>query len=517
MYLEHFGLRERPFSNAPDLRFVYAGAHHEQALAYLLHSVEAQAGVVLLTGESGVGKTTTCRVLLNRLPERVDVALILNPVPTPAELVSAICDELGVPHEMEVSAPMVLDTLHRELGVGRSTRRTVLVVDEGQNLSLEVLEQLCVLSNLDMDGRKLLQIILVGEPALMEVVARTALHPPSQATTGYYLMPFAEDETCAYVRHRLAIAGGRDVFETEALRDVHRLSSGVPRLINTICDRALSRTAALGRRSVDRATVRAAARSTLASLDSRALETREDVAREAAGPRVKYVTTPRVPVPRPSVWARRPLRLWLVSGALALGAITTGAVLLGSRSANLGAPSPESPAATETAGPVEPSGQTAPTVADLPRSEQPSAVGRVDAAPQPDTAQPSNQPVMTARPAPAQPATRPTPPAASYAPAPPAPSDESPRQRRRRARAELQGSASPPPASSEALPPQELPLKIDMLVWAPEPRERMVYVNGHRYVEGETLANGAILQRIEQDGIILIQAGQRLRLRSETR
>ena len=514
MYLEHFDLRERPFSNAPDLRFIYAGAHHEQALAYLLHSVEAQAGVVLLTGESGVGKTTTCRVLLNRLPERVDVALILNPVPTPAELVSVICDELGVPHGMEVSAPLVLDTLHRELAVRRSTRRTVLVVDEAQNLSLEVLEQLCVLSNLATDGRKLLEIILVGEPELMELVARTALHPPSQATTGYYLMPFAEDETCAYVRHRLAIAGGRDVFEAEALRDVHRLSSGVPRLINTICDRALSRTAALGRRNIERATVRAAARSTLASLDSPALETREDVAREA-GPRVKYVTTPRAPVPRPAVWARRPLRLWLVSGALALGAITLGAVLLGSRSGNVGAPSPEWPAATETAGTVEPSGQTAPAVADPPRSEQPSALARVDAAP--DPAQPSNQPVVTARPAPAQPATRPTPPVASYAPAPPAPSDESPRQRRRRARAELQGNASPPPASSEALPPQELPLKIDMLVWAPEPRERMVYVNGHRYVEGETLANGAILQRIEQDGIILIQAGQRLRLRSETR
>jgi len=512
MYLEHFGLRERPFSNAPDLRFVYAGAHHEQALAYLLHSVEAQAGVVLLTGESGVGKTTTCRVLLNRLPERIDVALILNPVPTPAELVSVICDELGVPHGMEVSASMVLDTLHRELAVRRSTRRTVLVVDEAQNLSLEVLEQLCVLSNLEMDGRKLLEIILVGEPELMELVARTALHPPSQATTGYYLMPFAEGETRAYVRHRLAIAGGRDVFESEALRDVHRLSSGVPRLINTICDRALSRTAALGRQSVERATVRAAARSTLASLDSPALETREDATREA-GPRVKYVTTPRAPVPRP---ARRPLRLWLVSGALALGAITIGAVLLGSRSGNVGTPSPE-PAATETASTVEPSGQTAPAVADPPRSEQPSAVGSVDAAPQPDTAQPSNQAAVTARPAPAQPATRPTPPVASYAPAPPAPSDESPRQRRRRDRVELQANASPPPASSEALPPQEQPLKIDMLVWAPEPGERMVYVNGHRYVEGETLANGAILQRIEQDGIILIQAGRRLRLRSETR
>jgi type II secretory pathway predicted ATPase ExeA len=505
MYLEHFGLRERPFSNAPDLRFVYTGAHHEQALAYLLHSVEAQAGVVLLTGESGVGKTTTCRVLLNRLPERIDVALILNPVPTPAELVSVICDELAVPHGMEVSAPMVLDTLSRELAVRRSTRRTVLVVDEAQNLSLEVLEQLCVLSNLEIDGRKLLEIILVGEPEIMELVARTALHPQSQATTGYYLMPFAKDETCAYVRHRLAIAGGRDVFETEALRDVHRLSSGVPRLINTICDRALSRTAAQGRRSVDRATVRAAARSTLGSADSPALETRQDVAREA-GPQVKYVTTPRASVPRPAIWARRPLRLWLVSGTLALSAITIGAVLLGPRSANVGAPSPESPAATETASAVEPSGEPAPAAADPPRSEQPNAVGRVDAAP-----------VVTARPAPAQPATRPTPPVASYAPAPPAPSDESPQQRRRPARAELRGDASPPPASSEALPPQELLLKIDMLVWAPEPRERMVYVNGHRYVEGETLANGAILQRIEQDGIILIQAGQRLRLRSETR
>jgi type II secretory pathway predicted ATPase ExeA len=511
MYLEHFGLRERPFSNAPDLRFVYPGVHHEEALAYLLHSVEAQGGVVLLTGESGVGKTTTCRVLLNRLPERVDMALILNPVPTPAELLTVICDEFGVAHGTGASGLSVLnDALYRELAARRRTRRTVLLVDEAQNLGLEVLEPLCRLSSLETDGRKLLEIILVGEPGLIELVARTTPHPPSHATTGYYLLPFAENETCAYVRHRLAIAGGRDVFETEALRDVHHLSSGVPRLINTICDRALLRAVAQGRRRVDRSTVRAAARSVLARAGSPALEAREEA------PRVKQVAISREPPLRPAR-ARGRLRPWLVSGGLVFSAVTIGAALLGPRPANVGGPSLDPPVETEAPATVEPpAAPTVSAVADPPRGSQPDAVRRVDTAPPPDTVPPSTQPARTARPGPAPP-TRPTAPAASYAPEPAAPSEETPRQRRRRARAELRATTSAPSAPNGALPSQELQLKIDMLVWAPEPRQRMVYVNGHKYVEGETLANGAVLQQIEPDGIIVIQEGQRRRLRSEAR
>src|SRR5437870_5044668 len=161
---------------------------------------------------------------------------------------------------MDASNLAVLrDALYRELAARRGTRRTVVIVDEAQNLDLDVLGQLYLLSNLEIDGRKLLKILLIGEPGLLERLGRTTLHPPSHATTGYYLLPLAEDETCAYVRHRLAIAGGRDVFEAEALRDVHHLSSGVPRLINTICDRALSSAVAQRPRIVDRSQVHSAA------------------------------------------------------------------------------------------------------------------------------------------------------------------------------------------------------------------------------------------------------------------
>ncbi len=518
MYLEQFGLRERPFSNAPDPRFVYLGAHHEQALEYLLHGVQAQAGVILLTGESGIGKTTTCRVLLSRLPERVDVALILNPVLTPVELLTVVCDELGVTCGMDASRLTVLrDALCRQLAARHGTRRTVLIVDDAQNLGLEVLGQLYLLSNLELDGRKLLEIILIGEPGLIERLGRTTLHPPSHATRGYYLLPFAEDETCAYVRHRLAVAGGRDIFEAEALRDVHHLSAGVPRLINTICDRALSSTDAQGRRSVDRSTVRAAAHSALAPAGSPALEAR------AENPRVKQAAVSREPPRRPAARARQPRWPWLVSGGLALTAVVIGAVLLGPRPADIGAPPPHTRAETQAPVRVEPStAQTPPAVIDPQYVSQADTARRADTAPQPDTARqpetarPTAQPVMAARPV--TPASaRPTPPPASVAPEPTAPADETPRQRRRRARAELRATTSPLPASDQTPSPQAVPLKIDMLVWAPEPGRRMVYVNGHKYVEGETLENGAVLQRIEEDGIVVIQEGQRLRLRSEAR
>ena len=511
MDLEHFGLRERPFSNAPDLRFVYLGAHHEQALAYLRHGMEAQEGIIVFTGERGTGKTTTCRVLLNRLPERVDVALILNPVLTPLELLTVVCDELGVTYGMDASNLAVLrDALYRELAARRGTRRTVVIVDEAQNLDLDVLGQLCFLSNLEIDGRKLLKILLIGEPGLLERLGRTTLHPPSHATTGYYLLPLAEDETCAYVRHRLAIAGGRDVFEAEALRDVHHLSSGVPRLINTICDRALSSAVAQRRRIVDRSTVRAAARSVLGPASSPALEAREEA------PPVKRVAISREPSPaRRAARARRPLWPWLVSGGLVLGAVAIGAAFLGQRPADVGAPEPDTHAEAKASTSVDPPpAPTAPEVADPPRGSQPDVIRRAETAPQLDTARPTEEPVLAARPtAPAL--ARRAAPAMSVAPEPSGSTVETPRQKRRRARNELPATASPAPASDRALPPQEL--KIDMLVWAAEPRERMVYVNGHKYVEGETLENGSVLQRIEQDGIVVIQEGQRLRVRSEAR
>lgn len=267
MYLAHFGLHERPFSNTPDPQFVYLGARHEEALAHLLYGVQEHGGFVQLTGEIGTGKTTVCRLLLERLPEGVDVALIVNPILSPEELLAALCDELGVKDEgVARSRKVLVDLLYRHLLAAHAAkRRTVLIVDEAQNLTVQALEQLRLLTNLETAKQKLLQIMLIGQPELVELLARPDLRQLSQRITArYHLLPFTARETRAYVSHRLALAGGaEDLFERGALRDVHRLSGGVPRLINVICDRALLGAYAQRRATVDSQTVRTAAREVL--------------------------------------------------------------------------------------------------------------------------------------------------------------------------------------------------------------------------------------------------------------
>ena len=500
MYLEHFGLRERPFLSVPDLRFVYLGEHHERALAYLLQDVQGQRGLVHLTGESGVGKTTLARLLLNRLPERAHVALILDPVLTSEELLTVVCDELGVACGAPPSLAILGDALARKRAAHLSERPTVLIVDEAQSLGLDVLEPLDRLSRLELDGRPLLEIILIGEPGLTELLARAAGdRPPQSIATGYYLPPFTENETCAYVRHRLAIAGGgRDIFDIDALRDVHHLSSGLPRVINTICARALLSAVAQKRRSIDRSTVRAAARSAMAPADSPTIEARDEPQR------IEPMALPREPAPASPSRARRPLWPWLVGGGLALNAVAIGAVFVGSRPLDLVAPLPDTRAKAEP-----------PARIDAPDAPPTAAVDDPSRAPQTaDLAPPTAEPPLPAPPSAPAP-TRPNPPSVRSAPDRSPPADETPRQRRRRARDEARPvTPSPPrPAPGPALTPQDL--KIEMLVWAAEPGQRMVYVNGQKYVEGETLENGAVLQQIEENGIVVIQEGKRLRLRPE--
>src|SRR5438034_6649664 len=263
MYAAHFGLTERPFSLAPDPRYLYLSDAHREALAHLLYRVGGGGSVVQLTGEVGTGKTTVCRALLEQVPPDVDVAMIFNPRLTSVELLAVVCDELRVAYPAGTTSLKVLvDALSQALleAHGRG-RRTVLIIDEAQNLSAEVLEEVRLLTNLETTREKLLQVILIGQPELAEILARPDLRQLAQRVTArYHLRPFTEEETRAYVQHRMEVAGQRQpIFDTGAVRVAHRLSHGIPRRLNTICDRALLGAYATGRTRVSAAIVRQAA------------------------------------------------------------------------------------------------------------------------------------------------------------------------------------------------------------------------------------------------------------------
>jgi general secretion pathway protein A len=244
MYEKFFGLSEKPFAITPDPRYLFLSERHAEALAHLAYGIQEAGGFVQLTGEVGTGKTMVVRSLLQQLPANCDMALILNPRITPAEFLLAICDELHVqvPERLETSVKGLVDLLTRFLLDAHARgRRVVVMVDEAQNLSPDVLEQVRLLTNLETATQKLLQIILVGQPELREVLGRSELRQLAQRITGrYHLEALTRPETLAYVRHRMRVAGATsDIFTAAALREVHRLSGGIPRIINVICDRAL--------------------------------------------------------------------------------------------------------------------------------------------------------------------------------------------------------------------------------------------------------------------------------------
>ncbi|HWY96005.1 MAG TPA: AAA family ATPase [Steroidobacteraceae bacterium] len=264
MYLSFFGLNEKPFAITPDPRYLYLSERHAEALAHLLYGINESGGFIQLTGEVGTGKTTVVRTLLSRVPHHADVAVILNPRVTPVEFLLTICEELGlgIADADRDSVKQMVDALNRRLLAAHAEgRRIIVIVDEAQNLSAEVLEQVRLLTNLETPTQKLLQIILIGQPELRELLDRTELRQLAQRITGrYHLEPLSREETRGYIRHRLRIAGAAgEIFTPAALAEVHRLSTGIPRVINVTCDRALLGAYTQETRKVTAALVRLAA------------------------------------------------------------------------------------------------------------------------------------------------------------------------------------------------------------------------------------------------------------------
>ena len=264
MYTSFFGLNEKPFAITPDPRYLFMSERHGEALAHLVYGVTESGGFIQLTGEVGTGKTMLVRtLLLNRMPANADVAVVLNPQLSAREFLISICEELGVgvPEERG-SIKALIDTLNRHLlNAHADGRRTILVVDEAQNLAPEVLEEVRLLTNLETAKQKLLQIILIGQEELRDLLARNDLRQLAQRITGrYHLEPLSRDETADYIEHRLKVAGALgEVFDAGAKREVFRHSQGVPRLINVICDRALLGAYSGGSRRVNRRMIRRAA------------------------------------------------------------------------------------------------------------------------------------------------------------------------------------------------------------------------------------------------------------------
>jgi general secretion pathway protein A len=265
MYKEYFGLKESPFSIAPDPHYFYLSEGHREALAHLVYGLNSDGGFILLTGEVGTGKTTVCRCLLEQLPDNTEIAFILNPKLTVEELLATICDEFGLhcPEGNQSNQVFVSAIYEYLLHTPEKGQRAILVIEEAQNLSTEVLEQIRLLTNLETSRRKLLQIILLGQPELREVLAHPQLRQLSQRVTArYHLGPLSKKETFAYVNHRLSVAGPPRVqlFSKGTLKLLFRLTGGIPRLINVICDRALLGAYVQGKDQVDRKTLLTATR-----------------------------------------------------------------------------------------------------------------------------------------------------------------------------------------------------------------------------------------------------------------
>jgi len=326
MYVKFFGLNHEPFSIAPDPRYLYMSERHREALAHLLYGLKGGGGFVLLTGEIGAGKTTVCRCLLEQIPQRCNVAYIFNPKLSVIELLQTVCEEYGIAGpEASAAGPSVkpyVDALNEYLlrthAVGQNN---VLIIDEAQNLSADVLEQLRLLTNLETHERKLLQIMLIGQPELRGMLARPELEQLAQRVIArFHLDALSEAETLQYVRHRLVVAGlkGPLPFDRAACRRIHKLSRGLPRRINLLCDRALLGAYGQGRDRVDRGIVDRAAAEVFDRGGERALASH--AVAESAGWRLPVLTGLTGLLIGAGVWALAAKGAWAPAAVPLMGA-----------------------------------------------------------------------------------------------------------------------------------------------------------------------------------------------------
>ena len=244
MYLNYFGLTDNPFSIAPNPDYLYMSPRHKEALAHLTFGLRESGGFVMLTGEVGTGKTTVSRKLLQQLPDNTQVAMILNPTLSALELLATVCDELGIAYDADkASLKYFTDRILAKLADNHQAGvNTVLMIDEAQHLMPEVLEQLRLLTNLETNREKLLKVVLIGQPELQQLLKRNELRQLAQRITArYHLLPLTAPEVSSYVAHRLSVANGDiSIFSPQELKAIHQITGGIPRVINLLCDRALT-------------------------------------------------------------------------------------------------------------------------------------------------------------------------------------------------------------------------------------------------------------------------------------
>lgn len=283
MYLNYFGLADNPFSIAPNPDYLYMSPRHKEALAHLTFGLRESGGFVMLTGEVGTGKTTVSRKLLQQLPDNTQVAMILNPTLSAIELLATICDELAISYQDDkASLKYFTDRILQKLAQNHEAGlNTVLIIDEAQHLLPEVLEQLRLLTNLETNREKLLKVVLIGQPELQQLLKRNELRQLAQRITArYHLLPLTAQEVKEYIAHRVSVAkGDKSIFSGGTLKAAFQITGGIPRVINLLCDRALTLTFTKQLPVVQRHIFVAAAEQILG----------EDVVKQRQGQYFKYV------------------------------------------------------------------------------------------------------------------------------------------------------------------------------------------------------------------------------------